>query len=94
MVSLFAVLLLLATKRIDGYDLRGCWRGGIKFLAIVALFISLVNIVLCVMLALTGPSNGQDYLAVSLDAGGLFIFFAFWITNNRGSSGKRLRLCF
>lgn len=44
-VPLFAVLLLLATKCIDGYDLRRgiVGEGGVKPLSIMALFISLVT---------------------------------------------------
>ena len=44
-VPLFAVLLLLATKCIDGHDLRRgiVGDGGVKPLSIMALFISLVR---------------------------------------------------
>jgi hypothetical protein len=44
-VPLFAVLLLLATKCIDGHDLRLgiVGEGGVKPLSIMALFISLVS---------------------------------------------------
>ena len=44
-VPLFAVLLLLATKYIDGHDLRRgiVGDGGVKLLSIMALFISLVR---------------------------------------------------
>ncbi|KAF9646199.1 hypothetical protein BDM02DRAFT_3156650 [Thelephora ganbajun] len=77
-VPLFAVLLLLATKCIDGHDLRRgiVGEGGVKPLSIMALFISLA------------------YLTISLDTAGLFRFLAFWVANKGGSSGRRLHLYF
>lgn len=77
-VPLFAVLLLLATKCIDGHDLRIgiVGEGGVKPLSIMALFISLA------------------YITISLDAAGLFRFLAFWVASKGGSSGKRLHLYF
>ena len=96
-VPLFAVLLLLATKCIDGGDLRRgiVGEGGVRPLSIMALFISLVsNVFLWSLWRSRGSSDGQAYLTISLDAAGLFRFLAFSVAKRGGSSGKRLHLYF
>ncbi|OCB91636.1 Chalcone-flavanone isomerase [Sanghuangporus baumii] len=75
---LVAVLLLLATRILDGHDVKegivGSDSSGIQPLDIMALFVSLA------------------YLSISLDATGLFRFLAFWVVRKGGSSGRRLYL--
>ncbi|KAH9067731.1 hypothetical protein EDB87DRAFT_1585005 [Lactarius vividus] len=73
-VPTIAVLLLLATKAIDGTVLRHGILGadGIQPINIMALFISLA------------------YLSISLDATGLLRFLAFWVARKGGTSGPKL----
>ena len=90
---MIAVLLLLATKAINGAVLRHGILGtdGIQPINIMALFISLVR-------AMYLPSNSahdaswarQAYLSISLDATGLLRFFAFWVARKGGASGRKL----
>lgn len=71
---MIAVLLLLATRAINGTVLRHGILGtdGIQPINIMALFISLA------------------YLSISLDATGLLRFFAFWVARKGGASGRKL----
>lgn len=71
---IIAVLLLLATKAINGTVLRHGILGtdGIQPINIMALFISLA------------------YLSISLDATGLLRFLAFWVAKKGGASGRKL----
>ncbi|KAH8118958.1 hypothetical protein DFH11DRAFT_1562144 [Phellopilus nigrolimitatus] len=87
---LIAVLLLLATRVLDGTDVRQGIVGtnGIEPIAIMALFMSLVR---------TGFSSSfhfltclKAYLSVSLDTTGLFRFLAFWVARKGGASGRKL----
>jgi len=73
-LPLFSVLLLLATKAIDGSIIQRGIVGddGVKPLNILALFISLA------------------YLSISLDFTGLLRFSAFWVARRGGSSGRLL----
>ncbi|KAI9465182.1 hypothetical protein BJY52DRAFT_1220876 [Lactarius psammicola] len=73
-VPMIAVLLLLATKAINGTVLRRGILGadGIQPINIMALFISLA------------------YLSISLDATGLLRFLAFWVARKGGASGLKL----
>ncbi|KIP03230.1 hypothetical protein PHLGIDRAFT_497949 [Phlebiopsis gigantea 11061_1 CR5-6] len=75
-VPLAAVLILLASKAIDGTVVKSGIVGadGVKPINIMALFISLA------------------YLAISLDFTGLLRFSAFWVARKGGPSGKRLYL--
>ncbi|TCD66275.1 hypothetical protein EIP91_001604 [Steccherinum ochraceum] len=73
-VPLFSVLLLLATRAIDGPVISHGIVGddGVKPINILALFISLA------------------YLSISLDFTGLLRFSAFWVARKGGSSGRLL----
>ena len=94
-VPLFAVLLLLATKCINGHDLRRgiVGDGGVKPLSIMTLFLW-YEMCCDPSLPRGAEFRVQAYLTISLDATGLFRFLAFWVTNRGGSSGKRLHLYF
>ncbi|OCH93494.1 hypothetical protein OBBRIDRAFT_306268 [Obba rivulosa] len=73
-VPLTSVLILLATRAIDGTVVRNGIVGadGVQPLDIMALFMSLA------------------YLSISLDATGLLRFLAFWVARKGGSSGQKL----
>ncbi|CAL1712066.1 unnamed protein product [Somion occarium] len=75
-VPLFSVLLLLATRSMDGSTIRRGVLGadGVEPLSILALFLSLA------------------YISISLDFTGLFRFSAFWVARRGGTSGPRLYL--
>ncbi|KAF8271028.1 hypothetical protein EI94DRAFT_1770556 [Lactarius quietus] len=73
---MIAVLLLLATKAINGAVLRHGILGtdGIQPINIMTLFISLA------------------YISISLDATGLLRFLAFWVAKKGGASGPKLHV--
>ncbi|KAI0002290.1 hypothetical protein BJV74DRAFT_973951 [Russula compacta] len=71
---IIAILLLLATRTINGVVLKHGILGadGVQPMSIMALFISLA------------------YISISLDATGLLRFLAFWVARKGGTSGPRL----
>lgn len=90
---MIAVLLLLATKAINGTVLRYGILGtdGIQPINIMALFISLVRLMyLPSTLAHDASRARQAYLSISLDATGLLRFLAFWVAKKGGASGRKL----
>ena len=89
-----AVVLLLATGAINGVVLRHGILGanGIEPLSIMGLFISLVRDKSSYLACAPRGSyrEPQAYVAISLDATGLFRFLAFWVARKGGTSGPRL----
>ena len=92
---MIAVLLLLATKAINGTVLRYGILGtdGIQPINIMALFISLVRLMYMYLPSTLAPDASrarQAYLSISLDATGLLRFLAFWVAKKGGASGRKL----